>query len=1380
MTGVWSGVGVSGGNGVNDLVFDMVVSGTDLYVGGSFTSANEGSTRVPVNSLARLNTLTGTWSPVGFAGGNGVDGVVLALMVLGSDLYIGGRFLAANTGGQLFFASNVVMFRPSTSSWAPLGSSNGNGVDNEVKAFAALNGILYVGGNFRTAGSGTMAVTVNYVAAYNPATNSWSGLGNGLGNGLNGGVNSLTTVGSDLIVAGDFTQANIGGATVTANRLIRFSTTASTWISIGGGPEGKRIVGPVYRILNVNGDIYLGGNFAVVDANGTTIYANNLVSYGTANGQWGRIVNSSGEGANSDVYAMVRIGNRVYFGGRFNSIGGISANYIAAYDLTTGNWSKLGAGAGNGVNEVVLDMTVVGTDLYVAGAFTMANIGGTPVPVGYVARYDTLTGVWSALGTGGGNGLNDTSYTVTTIGSDVFFGGSFTSANIGGGQIRVNRLAKYDPAAKKWSAVGSGVGNGVNEFIFTLAALGTDLYVGGIFSFVNEGGSGLSANSIARFDTVNNTWSTLGSAGGNGVDEVVSAIEVIGTDLYVGGIFSGANIGGPRVAVKNIARYETLTSTWSALGSDGGNGVEDDGVSSMAVLGTDLYVGGYFTSVNTSGPAVIASRIARYSPSTKMWSALTDQSGGNGVDYNVYSMLGVDKSLYVGGGFSVAGDGRISSNIARYCPNSPPVISPIAQVLRQGSTLASVPIATVSDEDQPADTLIVAAKIESGSGVALTNVRMNSQGVVTASLDASCSAVSSSFDITVTDAFRATTRVVLNVNVASNAPPTLAYGAGASVVTGGSLVIRPTGGLSDNGAISSVLVQNRGSFTGTVAVNSAGEVTIANAAPSGIHNLTIRATDNCGASTDATVRLVVNTLPTITPAATIARQAGSPASSSVIATVSDAETPVGNLQVTVAGSGPVTGVEISGIVNSNGTVTANVSAACAAPSGTFAFTIQVSDGIETATAPLSVTVSSNTPPVIGYGESRVGAGGTTLINPLTAPRDNGAVSGIVVGRASNFTGTLTVDQQGVVTVGQAGPVGVHQITISVTDNCGLVTESAFALTVTPAPISLASASPEQLIAGGGAFDLTLNGNGFTPGMLVRVNGENRPTRVVSATRLIATILGVDIASPGLLNITVADLFGSISTPLAITIYDRVTVTTATSYAVGEIAPDSIAVAFAAARMASGIREADTVPLPTGILGTRVSVRDSSGVVRDQGLFFVAPQQLNFLLHPQTALGRGSVTIYLQDKIVALGTIEVVRTSPGLFTQNSTGEGVPAAYALLVSGEKSTGVAISAYNQLQSTWLPVPIDLGSPEDLVFLVLFGSGLRGGTGVSGITATISEKPVPIQYIGADGYFAGLDQLNIGPLPRSLAGVGLVDLVISVDGKRANIGKSVRVQIK
>jgi uncharacterized protein (TIGR03437 family) len=39
------------------------------------------------------------------------------------------------------------------------------------------------------------------------------------------------------------------------------------------------------------------------------------------------------------------------------------------------------------------------------------------------------------------------------------------------------------------------------------------------------------------------------------------------------------------------------------------------------------------------------------------------------------------------------------------------------------------------------------------------------------------------------------------------------------------------------------------------------------------------------------------------------------------------------------------------------------------------------------------------------------------------------------------------------------------------------------------------------------------------------------------------------------------------------------------------------------------------------------------------------------------------------------------------------------------------------------------------------------------------------------AQGQFDGLDQLNVGPLPRSLAGKGEVDIVVTIDGKQANV---------
>ncbi|MEZ5362292.1 MAG: hypothetical protein R2748_08110 [Bryobacterales bacterium] len=47
----------------------------------------------------------------------------------------------------------------------------------------------------------------------------------------------------------------------------------------------------------------------------------------------------------------------------------------------------------------------------------------------------------------------------------------------------------------------------------------------------------------------------------------------------------------------------------------------------------------------------------------------------------------------------------------------------------------------------------------------------------------------------------------------------------------------------------------------------------------------------------------------------------------------------------------------------------------------------------------------------------------------------------------------------------------------------------------------------------------------------------------------------------------------------------------------------------------------------------------------------------------------------------------------------------------------------------------------------------------------------PVPFSGPVAQGQFDGLDQLNIGLLPLSLAGRGEVDIVVTVDGRQASI---------
>jgi hypothetical protein len=95
-----------------------------------------------------------------------------------------------------------------------------------------------------------------------------------------------------------------------------------------------------------------------------------------------------------------------------------------------------------------------------------------------------------------------------------------------------------------------------------------------------------------------------------------------------------------------------------------------------------------------------------------------------------------------------------------------------------------------------------------------------------------------------------------------------------------------------------------------------------------------------------------------------------------------------------------------------------------------------------------VTVVNSAPPSLGnYPNATVIAGGGANITPDSPPSDNSSISSVAV-IAPGFTGTATVDAAtGVVSISNAGPIGIFLVTVTATDNCGAQTTRDFTLTV---------------------------------------------------------------------------------------------------------------------------------------------------------------------------------------------------------------------------------------------------------------------------------------------------------------------------------------------
>ncbi len=192
-----------------------------------------------------------------------------------------------------------------------------------------------------------------------------------------------------------------------------------------------------------------------------------------------------------------------------------------------------------------------------------------------------------------------------------------------------------------------------------------------------------------------------------------------------------------------------------------------------------------------------------------------------------------------------------------------------------------------------------------------------------------------------------------------------------------------------------------------------------------------------------------NTAPTITPAVGVTRQQGSAATNSTIATVSDAEQPIGGLTVT-APTVP-TGLSVSSIANASGTVSANLAAACTATLGANTVVLNVSDGLLNTNGNLSVNVTANSAPTLGsYITINATTGVSTSATPGAAPTDNGSIA-LMTAAAPSFTGTFAVNTStGVVSITNPGPAGTYTVTVTATDNCDLTSQQTFTLVVTNA------------------------------------------------------------------------------------------------------------------------------------------------------------------------------------------------------------------------------------------------------------------------------------------------------------------------------------------
>lgn len=381
---------------------------------------------------------------------------------------------------------------------------------------------------------------------------------------------------------------------------------------------------------------------------------------------------------------------------------------------------------------------------------------------------------------------------------------------------------------------------------------------------------------------------------------------------------------------------------------------------------------------------------------------------------------------------------------------------------QQGTPVANSQIATVSEAGTPPGDLTVTAGSE--PGVPVTNI-VNTNGSVTADVLATCTATTGphSIPLTATDGDHFTGSGNLTVNVTPDSAPVLTY---SSVVVdqGGSTTADPSTGPTDNGSVAGMSIESIPSaFTGNVTVDgpasaTPGRVHIDGAAPPGDYTVTVRATDNCGLTTDAPLTLHVHGAPTVDagPDQTITL----PATANLNGTVTDdgRSTPPTSTWSQVSGPGTAT----------FGDASATDTTASFDQPGTYVLRLTATSGSLSQSDDVTVTVQTSphvtVPADFSVTEDPAGSGTASVPFTVTATGSPDPTVTCRIG-ATEVSSPVTL------------AVGSHTIDCTATNAAG-TDNGSFVVTVNPAnrPPTADAGHPYSVAEGG---SLTLDGTGST-------------------------------------------------------------------------------------------------------------------------------------------------------------------------------------------------------------------------------------------------------------------------------------------------------------
>jgi hypothetical protein len=346
---------------VSGAVNSMCRIGKIIYVGGNFTTFNnnDGQGNITTNNICKYDTEALTFSTMGgFGLYTGVNSAVRALCAIDKTLYIGGNFTTFNNGTGPTTTNYICKYDTGASTFSTmnnlpeLNTSTSTGMYNSVIAICAINTTLYIGGSFTTFNNGGGNTTTNRICKYDTGASTFSTMNNLpelntlTSTGVGAIVNTLCVIDTTLYVGGDFTTFNNGTGNTTTNRICKYDTGASTFSTMNNIANPSTLTNTgvsatVYALYVINKTLYVAGGFTTFNNGGGNTTTNFICKYDTTFSTMGG--SGSNTGVSAAVYALCAINTTLYIGGNFtafnNGIENIISNGMCKYDTATSTFS---------------------------------------------------------------------------------------------------------------------------------------------------------------------------------------------------------------------------------------------------------------------------------------------------------------------------------------------------------------------------------------------------------------------------------------------------------------------------------------------------------------------------------------------------------------------------------------------------------------------------------------------------------------------------------------------------------------------------------------------------------------------------------------------------------------------------------------------------------------------------------------------------------------------------------------------------------------------------------------------------------------------------------------------------------------------------------